>query len=140
MIIHSIWRNVDPNYEVHLRRANEARAAAVYAGWKWLTGRLGAAVRRLVEANRRAAQMRRTSDALHALSDSQLKDIGVARGEIESIARAVAAEPAGGTVTLADLPRIRSAGVAGGDERRGRPAPWAAKRPESAAANRRRAA
>lgn len=148
MVTHYIWQNANPNYEVHLRRANEARAAAIYAGWKRVVGALGGVFRRYVEARRRAARARETEQALRALNDRQLGDIGVTRAEIASVAEAAASQPAGVSVTLADLPRLRSAAGTGGaaerrvreGARRVRPAPWAAKRPAAAAAARSRAA
>ena len=144
MVIHYIWRNANPNYESQLRRANEARAAAFYAGWRRLAGALGSVFRRGVEAWRRAARARRTEAALSALSDRHLRDIGLERGEIRSIARMVAEEPAG--ATLADLRPLRSAygtgyrGAASGESaRRARPAAWAAKKPAREASQQRAA-
>lgn len=145
MVIHYIWRNANPNYETQLRQANEARAAAFYAGWRRLAGAIGGAVTRFIEAQRRAARARRTEEALSALSDRHLRDIGLERGEIQSVARRMAERPTG--ATLADLPRLRSVsgtgfrGVASGEAvRRARPAAWAAKKPAREASQRRQAA
>ena len=55
----------------------------------WATG--GAHI--LLRAVRRRWRERRMAAALHALNDATLKDIGVYRGEIPSIARARRAEP-----------------------------------------------
>lgn len=144
MVIHYIWRNANPNYESQLRRANEARAAAFYAGWRRLAGAIGGAVTRFIEAQRRAARARRTEAALSALSDRHLRDIGLERGEIQSIAQRVAERPTG--ATLADLRELRSASGTGfrsipsGDgARRARPAVWAAKKPAREASQRRAA-
>lgn len=47
-------------------------------------------LQRAVHAVRQAVRLRRTSRALNRLSDGALKDIGLRRGEIDSIAQAVA--------------------------------------------------
>jgi uncharacterized protein YjiS (DUF1127 family) len=55
----------------------------------WATG----GAHSLLRAVRRRWRERRMAAALHALNDATLKDIGVYRGEIPSIARARRAEP-----------------------------------------------
>lgn len=128
MAFQYIWLNANPEHRQLLRQANEARAAAYYAAWRATVRVLGAPFRRLAAAIRTAHRVRRTRDALAALGDHQLADIGLHRGEIAGIARAVAAEPAGARVALSDLPRLRDVA-----ERRDvrarhpRPAPWSAR-------------
>lgn len=50
-------------------------------------GRVAAALRALLTAIDEARRVRRTMRMLHGLSDHALHDIGVARGEIEAVAR-----------------------------------------------------
>lgn len=127
-----------PGLDAHLRRAHEERAAAFYAAWKAGVRVLGAPVRRLAAAIRRDRRARRTSRELNALSDHQLSDIGLTRGEIRDIAEIIAAAPPAAGVTLADL---RGGGAATSADhgtvsppprdgrRHQRPAPWQARRP-----------
>ncbi|HUF87901.1 MAG TPA: DUF1127 domain-containing protein [Thermohalobaculum sp.] len=133
---HYIWLNSNPVLHAQLRRANEARSAAVYAAWRAAVQALGAPFRRLGATLRAAGRARETVNALSALSDRDLADIGLHRGEIAGIARAVAHAvadaPPGTGVTLAELPRLRAAAERPGAARRGRPKARAARRPESA--------
>ena len=138
MAMYYIWLNANPDFEPYLRRAREERAAVVYAGWKAVTGAVGGAFRGLVERIRRARRARRTAEALSGLSDRQLQDIGLTRGEIGSVSLAAAAEPAEARATLSEL---RRAEAARGDSRRGRPDPWTARVGDTrTAAGRRKAA
>ncbi len=87
MVIGQIWINANPELRGHLRKANEERSAAYYATWRTVT----APVRGLVEALRRAYRKGKTHRALNRLSDHMLKDIGIHRSEIGSIAQSIAA-------------------------------------------------
>lgn len=130
-----IWVSASPEYREQLRRANEARAAAYYAAWRALVRAVGNGFDRFAAALERRRRQRRTYHELSALSDRQLDDIGLRRAEIPFLARKVAAESARAEVTLADLPRIRSAPSGGalpeaprpGEARRHGPRPWAAR-------------
>ena len=90
------WFVVNPEQRDHLREINEARAAAFLDAVSAL-GRAAATVigavtglpRRLAAARR----ARRTRAALAGLSDAMLDDIGLARGEIETIVEAVRRSP-----------------------------------------------
>lgn len=142
MSIHGILLNANPEFRQQLRQANEARAAAFYAAFRAVVGavrsRLQGLAQRL-EANRRA---RATYRELSMLNDHQLSDIGLSRSELLFVARSIGAEAGDSDVTLADLPRIRSGEAVGPQvtplprphaDRRGRPAPWAAKQHVAAA-------
>jgi len=90
------WFVANPDQREHLRRINEARAAAFLDAVSTL-GRAAATVigavsglPRRVAAARRA---RRTRTELAGLSDAMLDDIGLARGEIETIVEAVRRSP-----------------------------------------------
>ncbi len=113
MVIGQIWINANPELRGLLRKANEERSAAYYATWRTVT----APVRGLVEALRRAYREGKTHRALSRLSDRQLRDIGISRSEIGSIAQAVAVAPPEVGLTIADLRRIRSGASAGRDAR-----------------------
>jgi len=92
MIHYYIWKNSNPELEDTLRRVNEERSAAFYAAlvslWKGAVAGLSA-VSRLVERAQQRARERAAIHELSALSDRTLSDIGVPRGEIHGIARAL---------------------------------------------------
>ncbi len=147
MVIGQIWINANPELRDHLRKANEARSAAYYANWRAVT----APFRGLVEALRRVRRERETYGRLSRLNDRQLKDIGISRSEIGSIAQAVAAEPPEAGLTIAELRQIRQTAPTGrdahvvslprADQRRGRAGSWAAPQtPAAASAERDRVA
>ncbi len=71
----------------HLRKAKEERSAAFYAAWRAVT----ALFRGFIGAVRRFRRERETYHALRSLSDHTLKDIGISRSEIGSIAQSLAA-------------------------------------------------
>jgi uncharacterized protein YjiS (DUF1127 family) len=75
------------------RRENEARAAALYAIYQAAKRAISTALRVVVEPisrARRARRAKKTYRVLNALSDRQLRDIGLNRAEIEFLAEAVA--------------------------------------------------
>ena len=90
------WFVVNPDQRDHLREINEARAAAFWAAGRAVVRGGAGAIRalaglpRLVAAWRRA---RRTRALLGGLSDRMLADIGVERGDIETIVEAVRRNP-----------------------------------------------
>ncbi len=139
MVIGQIWINANPELRGHLRTANEARSAAYYATWRAVT----APVRGLIEALRRARRERETYRALSRLNDHQLRDIGISRSEIGSIAQAVAVEPPEAGLTLAELRQTRRIAPAGraapvvprprADQRRSGAGSWAAPQTPAAA-------
>lgn len=126
MALHYVWLSANPDLQPYLRRAREERAAAVYATWKAVTGAIAAAFGALAETIRRARRAQRTLDALSGLSDRQLADIGLTRGEIRAVAHAAAEQTPESHFSLADLRRAEAA-----ETRRvraaPRPAPWAAR-------------
>ncbi len=73
--------------------------------------------RGFIEAVRRVRRERETYHALSRLSDHMLKDIGISRSEIGSIAQAVAEAPPGDGLTIAELRRSRQTAPAGPDAR-----------------------
>ncbi len=111
MVIGQIWINANPELRDHLRKANEERSAAFYATWRAVT----APVRGLIEALRRVRRERETYGRLSRLNDRMLKDIGISRSEIGSIAQAVAAEPPEAGLTIAELRQIRQTAPTGRD-------------------------
>ncbi len=139
MVIGQIWINANPELRDHLRKANEARSAAFYATWRAVT----APFRGLVEALRRARGERETYRELSRLNDRQLRDIGISRSEIGSVAQAVAAEPPEAGLTIAELRQTRRIALAGrdaqvvplprADQRRSRADSWAAPQTPAAA-------
>ena len=131
-----IWINANPEYRDQLRRANEARSAAVYAAWRGVLRTLGGAVRGVVAAFDEARRRRRTYFALNELSDRQLQDIGLTRGDIHSVAEATARMPTGLYPSVADLREAEARSAAReaprqlvSDRRRRTHAPWVAKPP-----------
>lgn len=93
MIHYYIWKNSNPQLEETLRRANEERSAAFYAAlgsfWKGAAAGL-AALARFAERAQRAARERQAIRELNALDDRTLSDIGVPRGAITGIVKALA--------------------------------------------------
>ena len=87
MVIGQIWINANPELRGHLRTANEARSAAYYANWRAVT----APFRGFIKAVRRFRRERETYGRLSSLSDHMLKDIGIHRSQIGSIAQSLAA-------------------------------------------------
>jgi uncharacterized protein YjiS (DUF1127 family) len=122
MSIGHIWLTTNPELHDHLRQANERRAAAFYAAFTAIGRAIAAPIGALVEALRQNNRANATNRALSRLDDHQLKDIGIWRSEINSIAQAVAAEPPEVEVTLSDLRRTRS-GASIGDEKSTLPTP-----------------
>jgi len=103
MSIAHLWLFANPELSDHLRRANEARAAAFYAAFKAVAEVVATPVRYLAERLRRARRARQAYHALDGLSDRTLRDIGLSRSEIRSIAYGIADLPDGTDVTLAEL-------------------------------------
>jgi uncharacterized protein YjiS (DUF1127 family) len=110
MVLDYIWQNANPELRGHLRAANEARAATIYAVWRKVT----APVRGLIEAVRRANRVRATHKALSRLSDRALRDIGISRSEISYVAHETAGAPPEVGLTIADLRQTESIASAGG--------------------------
>jgi uncharacterized protein YjiS (DUF1127 family) len=115
MSIGQIWLNANPDLSDHLRRANEARAAAYYAAFKAVAEAVAKPIRHLAERLRRARRARQTYHALAGLSDHNLRDIGLSRSEVHSIAHGIAELPDGTDATLAELRGIRREVPAGDD-------------------------
>ena len=111
MVIGQVRINANPELRDHLHKVNEERSAAYYATWRAVT----APVRGFIEAVRRFRRERETYGRLSSLSDHMLKDIGISRSEIGSIAQAVAAEPPEAGLTIAELRQARSVAPAGRD-------------------------
>ncbi len=138
MVIGQIWLNANPEYRDYVRAVNEERSAADDATWRAIT----APVRGLIEVLRRVRRERETYRNLSRLSDRQLRDVGLSRSEIGSVAQAVAAEPPEAGLTIAELRQTRRIALAGrdapvvplprADQRRGRAGSWVA--PQSTAA------
>jgi uncharacterized protein YjiS (DUF1127 family) len=122
MSIGHIWLTTNPELRDHLRQANERRAAAFYAVFTAIGRAISTPFGAVIEALRQNNRASVTYRALSRLSDYQLKDIGIWRSEIDSIAQAVATEPPEVEVTLADLRRIRS-DASIGDEKPTSPTP-----------------
>jgi len=144
MLIDYIQTSTNPDLQEHLRAANEARAARLYGAWKAAGNSLAAPFRGFAEAIRRTRRARRTNRELSALSDRQLRDIGLHRAQIADVAEAVAAQAPATGLSIADL---RQGGIVAEPDLRGRveppprdgrrqprPAPWAARRPARATA------
>jgi len=89
---HITVHSTSPELDRHLRQANEECAAAVYAAWTAIRRAVSTAFRKLDESFDRTRRARKTYRALCALSDRQLRDIGVNRGEIDGVAEAIAAQ------------------------------------------------
>ena len=89
MIYYYIWTSTNPDLQEHLRRANEHRSAAWYATFKAIGAGFGAlrpAVTSLAEWFSRRVRERAAIRELSALSEHELKDIGIARNDIPWIA------------------------------------------------------
>ena len=139
MVIGQVRINANPELRDHLHKVNEERSAAYYATWRAVT----APFRGLLEALRRARGKRETYRNLSRLNDRMLKDIGISRSEIGSIAQAVAAEPPEAGLTIAELRQIRQTAPTGrdaqvvspprADQRRGRAGSRAAPQTPAAA-------
>lgn len=72
------------------RREHEARAAVLYAIYQAAKRAVSTALRVVVEPIRRARRADKTYRVLNALSDRQLRDIGLNRAAIVLVAEAVA--------------------------------------------------
>jgi len=97
---HAFIRHVtDPRYQRAVQRANEARAASLREGLGRLRTAFARALR-LLSARRRA---RHNRALLHGLSDDQLDDIGLTRGEVSSISGRLATLPPDVSVTVEAL-------------------------------------
>jgi uncharacterized protein YjiS (DUF1127 family) len=123
MSTHYIWLNSNPELQKHLRKASEARAATIYAAWKAIVRAVADPVRAVVELIRRANRVRATYRELSALSDHRLRDIGLSRSEISSVADMVAAASPEVGLTLADLRHARSVPSSSGSGSRVTPLP-----------------
>jgi len=108
----------DPAARAMIQRARRARGKTYSAVFGAIWQGLSWPVRRLVAGVAAARRARRNARALQQLSDRMLQDIGIARGEIEEIARARAARPAEQDLTIAEL-RGRSTGAETGGAGRG---------------------
>ena len=104
---HHIASAANPELRHLLHKVNEERAAVVYAAWKKSTGALGGFFHGLVERVRQARRVKQTYRALSALSDHQLRDIGLTRGEVAGIAQAIATVEPATELTIAELRRAR---------------------------------
>ena len=87
MVIGQVRINANPELRDHLRTANEVRSATFYAAWRAVI----APFRGFIGAVRRFRRERETYGRLSSLSDHMLKDIGISRSEIGSIAQSLAA-------------------------------------------------
>lgn len=97
---HALIRHVtDPRYALAVRRANEARAAAIHEALRRLGAALARPLRRLA-AWRRG---RRNLALLAGLSDAQLEDIGLTRAQIGPVVGRLARLPPDVEVTVASL-------------------------------------
>lgn len=147
---HFTFYHTLPELDQRLRAAHEERAATFYAAWQAIKRAVSVAVHWLGGSLSRAGRARKTYRELSALSDRQLRDIGLHRAEIGSVADAAAARRPETGVTVEDL---RRSGILHGeghearvlplpreDQRQRRRAPWHAKRRVAAAAQRDRAA
>ena len=107
MSLHYIWMSNDPRLNDQLRRANEARSAAFYEAARGVRHVFAALADATVKAARWIARRHRERVAIRQLYDLDsriLRDIGLPRREIRSVARALA----DGTFETASLAEIRA--------------------------------
>ena len=97
----------DPESNAQFLRARHARAAVLYGGLSVLAVPLASAIRTLLERIRQRRRRRQTILELNALGDTELKDIGLRRSDIEHVADALASRPSDAALRLADLPDRR---------------------------------
>ena len=89
MIYYYIWTSTNPELQEHLRRANEHRSAAWFAFFKAIGGGFGALRHAATAVSgwlSRRIRERAAIRELSALSEHELKDIGIARNDIPWIA------------------------------------------------------
>ena len=93
MSLHYIWMSTNPHLQNQLRRASEERSAAFYAMARGVRHAFAAVSGAIFEAARWMQRRHRERVAirqLYELDERMLKDIGLPRSEIRSVARALA--------------------------------------------------
>lgn len=83
MFGYDVFLSENPHYEGLLRERNEARSAAFYAAARPLRNVIAATV----EAARRWRRERQVIEDLSVLDDRLLRDIGISRADIRTIAQ-----------------------------------------------------
>lgn len=78
----------NPEHRPHLRRINEARAAAVYAAARAISEAVAGGVSTLLARLGRRRRIARTEAVLAALDDRLLRDVGLHRGTLRAVAEA----------------------------------------------------